>query len=472
MTDPTAPAPTIVWLRRDLRLDDHPALSAAAARGGAVIPVFILDPETEAQGAAHRWRLGEGLEVFATTLAARGSRLILRRGPALDVLRALVAETGAGAVHWSRLYDGAARARDAAVKTALKSDGVDAQSFNGALIHEPWEVRTKTGTFYKVYSPFARAARAMPARAPIDPPEVLRAPARWPGSDALADWALGTDMRAGAAVIAPHARVGEAAAAHRLGAFLETRADAYRDARDFLDRKACSGLSENLALGEISPRRIWAIASDGMRGGRGVEHFLSEVLWRESAYHLIFNTPRIETGNWREEWDAFAWRGDNADAERWRRGQTGVDVVDAAMRELYVTGTMHNRARMLVASYLTKHLMTHWQVGAAWFKHTLIDWDPAANAMGWQWAAGSGPDASPFFRIFNPETQAEKFDPQRRYRDHWLNGKGAAEFFCAAPKMWNLSGQVRRPMPMIDLKEGRTRALSVYQAMKSAAEAA
>ncbi|MFT7039236.1 MAG: deoxyribodipyrimidine photo-lyase, partial [Paracoccaceae bacterium] len=166
------------------------------------------------------------------------------------------------------------------------------------------------------------------------------------------------------------------------------------------------------------------------------------------------------------------WRGDNADAERWRRGQTGVDVVDAAMRELYVTGTMHNRARMLVASYLTKHLMTHWQVGAAWFKHTLIDWDPAANAMGWQWAAGSGPDASPFFRIFNPETQAEKFDPQRRYRDHWLNGKGAAEFFCAAPKMWNLSGQVRRPMPMIDLKEGRTRALSVYQAMKSAAEAA
>lgn len=466
------PDPTLVWLRRDLRLDDHPALSAAAERGGAVIPVFILDPQTEALGAAHRWRLAEGLRAFADALAARGSRLILRRGPALDCLRALARETGAGAVHWSRLYDGASRARDAEVKAALRDDGLVADSFIGALIHEPWEISTKTGGPYKVYSPFARAARARQAPAPIDPPETLRAPHDWPTSEALEAWDLGADMRAGGAVLAEHARVGEDAAAARLGDFLVHDADRYRDDRDRLDRDGCSGLSENLAFGEISPRRIWALASGDMLGGRGIDHFLSEILWREFAYHLIFNTPRLEAGNWREEWDAFPWRGDNDDAERWRRGLTGVDVIDAAMRELYATGTMHNRARMLVASYLTKHLMTHWQVGEAWFRDTLIDWDPAANAMGWQWAAGSGPDASPFFRIFNPETQSDKFDPDGRYRDHWLRGDGAAEFLRAAPRAWGMTADDPRPAPMIVLKDGRARALFAYHAMKSDADAA
>lgn len=472
MTEPAAPAPTLVWLRRDLRLDDHPALLAAAATGGAVIPVFILDPETEALGAAHRWRLGRAIEALSASLAARGSRLILRRGPALACLRALAAETDARAVHWSRLYDGAARTRDEAVKMALKADGLDARSFNGALIFEPWEIRTRIGGVYKVYSPFARAARAAPAPPPLDAPAMLRAPSRWPASDAAGDWALGADMRGGAAVLAGHAQVGEAAAARRLAEFLHDRVDAYRDGRDRLDRDACSGLSENLAFGEISPRRIWAQATDGFRGGGGIDHFLSEILWREFAYHLILNTPRLEIGNWRTDWDAFPWRGDCADAERWRRGLTGVDVIDAAMRELYATGTMHNRARMLVASYLTKHLMVHWQVGEAWFRDTLIDWDPAANAMGWQWAAGSGPDASPFFRIFNPETQAGKFDPDARYRDHWLRGRGAEEFLCAAPASWNMAATDPRPAAMIDLKAGRARALAAYQAMKSSADAA
>jgi deoxyribodipyrimidine photo-lyase len=479
LTDPTPSRATLVWLRRDLRLDDHPALAAAAASasafapgGGAVIPVFILDPQTEALGRAHRWRLDASLGDLSARLAAIGSRLVLRRGAALPVLRALIAETGAGAVTWSRLYDSAARARDETVKTALREDGIDARSYNGALIFEPWEIRTKTGGIYRVYSPFARAVRAQAIPAPIEAPAALPAPGAWPASETLGDWALGADMDRGGPVIARHARIGEAAATARLSEFLGARAGAYKDTRDRLDRDACSGLSPHLALGEISPRRIWAETCLRTGGEQGPEHFLSEVLWREFAYHLVFNTPRIETDNWREEWDAFAWRDDNPDAERWRRGLTGVDLVDAAMREMYVTGIMHNRARMLVASYLTKHLMTHWRVGEAWFRDTLVDWDPASNAMGWQWAAGSGPDASPFFRIFNPDTQAEKFDPDGAYRRHWLKGAGATAFLAAAPRSWGMAAGDRRPAPVITLKDGRERALAQYQAMKSDGAAA
>ena len=466
-------APTLLWLRRDLRLDDHPALCAAQEAGGPVIPVFILDPETEALGAAHRWRLEQGLRVFAETLAARGSRLILRRGPALETLRALAAETGAKAVHWSRLHDAPARKRDEGVKAALKEDGLAARSFNGALIFEPWEVRTQAGGFYKVYSPFARAARALPVPAPLSPPARLPAPAAWPASDALEDLALSHDMRRGAPVLSAHARIGEAAARDRLDAFLETAATAYREDRNRLDLEGCSGLSPFLALGEISPRRIWAIAAARGPAGKGTEHFLSEVLWREFAYHLLHHTPQIQHGAWRPEWETFPWRGDSAQAEAWRRGLTGIDMVDAAMRELFATGVMHNRARMLVASYLTKHMMTHWQVGEAWFADTLIDWDPASNAMGWQWTAGSGPDAAPFFRIFNPETQAEKFDPDGRYRRHWLQGKGAEAFAAAIPLRWTAGGPLKRPAaPIAGLKEGRERALAAYAQMKAAAEAA
>jgi deoxyribodipyrimidine photo-lyase len=470
LPDPAYPAATLVWLRRDLRLDDHPALAAAIARGGAVIPVFVLDPETEALGAAHRWRLAASLADLAGRLAAMGSRLILRRGPALPVLRSLIADTGADAAVWSRLYDGAARARDGAVKAALRADGIEARSYNGALIHEPWEVTTQAGGFFKVYSPFARAARARPAPAPIDAPQAIPAPAAWPASDRLADWALGADMNRGGAVLAHATPVGEAAAVERLSAFLDHHAARYRDDRDRLDLTACSGLSAHLAMGEISPRRVWHAAAarvEMLDDARGPEHFLSELLWREFAYHLLFNTPRIEHANWREDWDAFPWRADGPEAERWRRGLTGVDIIDAAMREMYATGLMHNRARMLVASYLTKHLMTHWQVGEAWFRDTLIDWDPAANAMGWQWAAGSGPDASPFFRVFNPETQAAKFDAAHVYRRHWLAGEGARDFLAAAPRSWAMTARDRRPDPAIDLAAGRSRALASYQAMKS-----
>lgn len=463
-------SPLLLWFRRDLRLSDLPMLDAAVAAGRPVLPVFILDPETEAMGAAPKWRLGLGLEVFGRTLEAAGSRLILRRGPALAVLERLIAETGAAGAMWTRSYEPAAIARDAAVKAALKARGLVAESHPGATLAEPWEVKTGEGGFYRVYTPFWKALSARGVSAPA-PSVRLPAPEAWPESDRLADWRLGAAMRRGADVVASHAVVGEAAAQARFAAFLDRRIDRYKEDRDRLDLDATSGLSENLAWGEIGPRAIWHAALEAERAGaRGAEHFRKELAWRDFAWHLMYHTPEIATANWRSDWDRFPWAGDSAAAERWRRGMTGEPVIDAAMRQMYVTGTMHNRARMIVASYLTKHLLTHWKIGLDWFADCLIDWDPASNAMGWQWVAGSGPDAAPYFRIFNPESQAEKFDPDGRYRARWLpEGKrtpatGALDYFRAVPRSWALDPSAPPPRPLVDLAEGRARALAAYGA--------
>jgi deoxyribodipyrimidine photo-lyase len=466
--------PLILWFRRDLRLDDHPMLSAALALGRPLLPVFILDPETEAQGAAARWRLGLGVAEFARTLEHLGSRLTLRRGPALQVLEGLIAETGASGVHWSRLYDPVAKGRDSAVKAALRARGVVAESHPGHLLHEPWTVETGQGGFYRVYTPFWRAVRDRPVPAVDAPPARLPAPAHWPATDRLADWSMGAAMNRGAAIVAPYQAVGAAAARDRLDRFIDGPVQDYREARDLPDRQATSRLSQNLTYGEIGPRRVWHAGWQAMQQGKaGAEHFLKELVWREFAYHLLYHTPHIASRNWREEFDSFPWRGDNPDAERWRRGMTGEPFVDAAMREMYVTGTMHNRARMIAASYLTKHLLTDWRVGAAWFADCLTDWDPASNAMGWQWAAGSGPDAAPYFRIFNPATQAEKFDPDAAYRRRFIAelsrtpGPEALSYFDAVPRAWGLDAKQPYPAPVISLAEGRARALSGYGARKS-----
>ncbi len=467
------PAPLIFWFRRDLRLSDHPGLVSALSAGQPVIPLFILDPETEALGAAPKWRLGEGLGVFVETLAAAGSKLILRRGPALDVLQAVLAETGAEAVHWSRLYDPASKARDTAVKASLRDHGIKAESHAGHVLFEPWTVETGSGGFYKVYTPFWKAVRGRDIAEPLAVPH-LAAPEAWPKTDTLDDWALGAAMRRGAAVVEKYAQVGTEAAEMRLDAFIENSVAAYDDHRDRLDMDGTSRLSQNLALGEISPRVCWFAGVRAMHEGKaGAETFLKEIVWRDFAYHLLHHTPHIVERNWRAEWDDFRWRGDGEAAERWRRGRTGEPVIDAAMREMYVTGTMHNRARMLVASYLTKHLLTDWKVGLRWFEECLIDWDPASNAMGWQWAAGSGPDASPYFRIFNPATQAEKFDPKGTYRKAWAAElseappETALEYYEAVPESWGLAATDAYPEPMVELKAGREAALAAYQNYKA-----
>ncbi len=459
-------APLIIWFRRDLRLDDHRALAAALGLGRPVIPLFILDPETESVGAAAKWRLGQAIAAFGARLAQAGSRLILRKGAAEQVLAAVLAEVGGAGVHWQRMYDPASVARDTAVKAALKAGGFLAESFAGALLCEPWQVETGQGGPYRVYSPYWRAIAGRDFGAAVAAPKSLAAPNHWPESATLADWNLGAAMRRGGDVVARHAGIGEAAALTRLHDFLAGPVGPYKEARDFVGQNATSNLSENLAWGEISPRRIWTDSERALHeGAAGAEHFRKELVWREFAYHLMHHTPHILTRSWRAEWDDFPWRGDCDDAELWRRGLTGEDFVDAAMREVYVTGRMHNRARMIVASYLTKHLMIDWRVGQAWFDQVLTDWDAASNAMGWQWVAGSGADAAPYFRVFNPETQAEKFDADRRYRRHWLTGAGAEAFRAAVPKSWAMTD--KRPKPIIELAKGRARALAAYGARKS-----
>jgi len=464
--------PVIYWTRRDFRLSDNPALVAACDSGAPVIAVFLCDEVVEGHGAAPKWRLGLGAEAFASALEAAGSRLIFRRGRALDCLKGLIAETGATAVHWNRLYDPKARARDEGVKSALKEAGIAAVSHAGHLIHEPWTVETGTGGFYKVYTPFWKAVRGREVAEPLAVPSIP-APADWPESEVIADWALGAAMDRGAAVVRPHCHVGEEAARGRLGAFIAHRIGAYAEDRDRLDVDGTSGLSENLTCGEISARVCWHAGARAMEEGKaGAETFLKELIWRDFAYHLVHHTPHITERNWREEWEAFPWNTDDQvqEVRDWKRGRTGMAIVDAAMREMYVTGRMHNRARMLVASYLTKHLMSHWKIGMDWFEDCLIDWDPASNAMGWQWSAGSGPDATPYFRVFNPETQAEKFDPHGRYRRAWvaeLSGRPpetALSFFDAIPVSWAMTpGDGYPSAPVVSASEGRKRALDAYE---------
>ena len=467
-------SPILLWFRRDLRLRDHPALAAAARTGRPVIAVFIHDTVVEGLGAAPKWRLGLGVAAFAAALEGIGARLVLRQGRALDVLRALIRETGAGAVWWTRQYDPDQTMRDREVKAALKDDGVDARSFPGHLLFEPWEVQTGQGRFYQVYTPFWKAVRGRDVAPRLPAPTALPAPTRWPASDDLDAWAMGWGMHRGADVVAPYLHVGEAAAQARLAEFMRARITAYAQDRDRLDLDAGSGLSENLTYGEISPLALWDAGRSALEQGKaGAETFLKEVVWREFAYHLIHHTPHITARSWREGWEAFPW-GDDGDAVlRWKQGRTGIEVVDAAMREMYVTGRMHNRARMLVGSYLTKHMLTHWRVGQDWFAECLVDWDPAANAMGWQWVAGSGPDAAPYFRIFNPDTQAAKFDPHQAYRRAWVAELSsdppptALQFFKACPRQWGLGPDLDYPAPLVDLAEGRNRALAAYGMKKT-----
>lgn len=468
-------APVLVWFRRDLRLADQPALRAAAETGRPVIPVFILDEIAEGYGAAFKWRHGLGVARLARELAARGSRLILRRGPAAGALLALARQSGAGTVLWSRAYDPDAVARDRTVKSALTEAGLEALSLPGHLLFEPWRVETGSGGPYRVFTPFWKAVRGRDVPAPVPAPRELRPPSSWPESENLDDWQMGAAMNRGAEVVAAHVRVGEAAARDRLDAFIDHGIARYGERRDMLAEAGTSGLSENLAHGEISIATCWHAGMAAREAGKaGAETWLKELCWREFAYHLAWHTPRLLRGNWREEWDAFAWATDPGGAEftAWTRARTGMAAVDAGLRQMYVTGTMHNRARMIVASYLTKHLMCHWRLGLKWFADCLVDWDPASNALGWQWVAGSGPDAAPFFRIFNPETQRKKFDPEGAYLRAWIaEGQAdppasARDYFRAVPRTWGLDPADTYPDPVVSAEGGRRRALEAYAARR------
>lgn len=459
--------PVIVWLRRDLRLVDNPALLAASQTGRPVIPVFVRDPIFEAQGAAPLWRFGCALRFFANALQQQGSRMILRSGRALDQLQALMRETGACALYWNRSYDPDGIARDTEIKAHFAARGVDVQSFAGNTLMEPWQVKTKTGGHFRVYSPFWRALSVMEIPRALPAPQRLSAPENWPHSEALTDWELERGMQRGAAVVEPHLMVGERAAHNRLDQFLTDQLTQYAEGRDFPARAVTSGLSEPLTYGEISARQIWHVTVQAVGRGAG-EKFLKELVWRDFAWHLTYHDPHILTQTWRQDWQAFPWNegADHPYFRAWTQGRTGVDLVDAGMRELYVTGTMHNRVRMVAASYLTKHLRMHWRLGQQWFADTLVDWDPASNAMGWQWVAGCGPDAAPYFRIFNPDTQQQKFDKSNAYCRRWLGAHSGFE--QAAPLSWQVAQKARPLTPVVSLPEGRAAALAALEQFKGA----
>lgn len=465
-------SPILLWFRRDLRLADHPAADAAAKSGRPVIPVFLCDEGVEALGAAPKLRIGMGVEALARDLVTMGSALILRRGKAAETLRALAAETGAGSVWWTRLHDPLSRWRDLDAQAALATANIETRTFPGHLLHEPEAVRTGAGGFFKVYGPFFRVVRAMDPGELLPRPARLPRPAAWPASDRLEDWRLGAAMHRGGPIVAAWQQPGEDCARDRLHRFMAERVGAYARARDLPSHDGSSRLSENLTTGEVSPRACWRAALDALDHGQdGAESFLRELAWRDFSHHLLWHSPEIATDHWRPEWRRFPWTQD-ADTplvQAWTRGRTGIRFVDAAMREMYVTGRMHNRARMVAASLLTKHMMTDWRVGLKWFEDCLTDWDPASNAVNWQWVAGSGPDASPFFRIFNPETQAKTYDRAGDYGRRWIaEGQAtppatALSWFDAVPRSWNLSLGDPYPAPVLDLALARGIALEAFR---------
>ncbi|MCV0333735.1 deoxyribodipyrimidine photo-lyase [Microbacterium sp.] len=440
-------SPSIVWFRDDLRLADNLALRAAIERGEAVIALYVLDEESpgiRALGGAARWWLHHSLASLDERLRERGGALVLRHGPAERIVREMVTEVGAGAVYWNRRYGGAERAIDSALKASLRAEGLEVTSFAGSLLHEPWTVTTGSGTHYSVFTPFWRACLALPApRAPLPEPRTVEGPQRTPATEALEDWSLLPTAPDWADGLRETWEPGEPAARRRLRHFLDEDLGHYDRARDEPASGATSRLSPHLRWGEISPFTVWheAVGVDGAGG------FLSELGWREFAWHTLYHSPDLASENLRPEFDAFPWPPlDPTHLDAWQHGETGVPLVDAGMRELWHTGYMHNRVRMVVASFLVKNLLIDWRRGEEWFWDTLVDADEASNPFNWQWVAGSGADAAPYFRVFNPELQAKKFDPQNLYISRWAADAPAE--------------------PIVDLGDTRKAALAAYDVVK------
>lgn len=421
---------TIVWFRHDLRLDDNPALLAAAARG-SVVPVFLWEPDEEAPwqpGAASRWWLHHSLLRLAERLEKIGCSLIIRRGPSLKALQKLAKETKATHVVWNRRYEPAVVKRDTVIKKALTADGLMVESFGGGLLYEPVHVATKQGKPYQVFTPFWRAlmARDEPAE-PVASPRKLK-PSAVKLLKTLAVDALGLlPTRDWAGTMEKTWSPGEVGAGKRLKSFLAKALDQYSDGRDRPDHTGTSSLSPHLHFGEISPRRVWHAVRE-VAGGKPAarltgspEVYLRELGWREFANHLLYHFPQTPEAPLRADYSRFPWVDDPVGLRAWQRGRTGYPIVDAGMRQLWATGWMHNRVRMIVASFLVKDLRISWLAGARWFWDTLVDADLAANTLGWQWAAGCGADAAPYFRIFNPTSQQQKFDPDEGYIDKWVD---------------------------------------------------
>jgi deoxyribodipyrimidine photo-lyase len=421
-----APAPSIVWLRRDLRTADNPALIEAAARG-PVVPLFIWAAQEEAPwqpGAASRVWLHRSLESLMAELAALGAPLVLRRGPSLQTLLEVAREARATCVFWNRCYEPALVARDTDIKRRLDEQGLHAESFNAALLHEPPRISNKQGKPFRVFTPFYRhcVAQGTPAP-PREAPPRLRAATAMVTSLPLSALGLRPALDWDSGILASWTP-GSSGADAELDGFADAAVLDYGSERDRPDRSGVSRLSPHLHHGELSPRQVWhRIATTWHASAASrerAEPFLRQLYWREFAHHLLYHFPDTPQEPLQAKFTAFPWRKPGPELDAWQRGETGYPLVDAGMRELWHTGWMHNRVRMNVSSFLVKHLLIHWREGARWFWDTLVDADLANNTMGWQWCAGSGADAAPYFRIFNPTLQGERYDPDGQYVRRWI----------------------------------------------------
>lgn len=462
----------IVWFRNDLRLADHPALTAALKAGSATaLYIQETDASLRPLGAAARWWLHHSLNSLAVDLARIGVPLEVRTGLAEQTIRSAVAEHGATAVFWNRRYSKAERDIDSAIKQALHADCVEAQSFAANVLCEPWEVTTLQGKPYSVFTPFSRAIRQRDIPAPLAKPSGHRGsePHTVDGDYTEPHWAE---------KFAPLWRIGETAAATALHDFFDAKVDGYAQGRDFPGRGATSRLSPHLRFGEISPRQIWSAATTAAHRHHPwqseIDKFLTELIWRDFNYHQLYHRDDIATEPMQPKYAGLRWRNAPADLRRWQQGQTGLPIVDAGMRELWATGYMQNRVRMLTASLLTKNLLLDWRLGERWFWDCLVDADIASNPANWQWVAGSGLDASPYFRIFNPVTQGERFDADGAYVRRWvpelskLPDQWLQQPFAAPAEVLEQAGVelgASYPEPIVDLHASRDRALAAVKAL-------
>ena len=478
----------IVWFRRDLRLTDNPALAAACERAQHVVALFVHAPDEEGEwrhGGASRWWLHHSLARLDASLRARGGALVLRSGKTLQALLSVAQETGARQVFWNRIYDPGLVARDTGIKAALNDSGFGCESFNAALLHEPWEVRTGAGEPYRVFTPFWRscAARLDALPHPLPPPASIPAPATAPSSQALEELDLlpSIDWDSGLrAAWTP----GENAALDRIDAFAAGAVADYPEGRNRPDQVDTSRLSPHLHFGEIGPRQCVAALRNALverPGAQGAaEGFVRQLGWREFAHHLLHHYPHTATAPLDARFERFPWQPNAVWLEAWQRGRTGYPIVDAGMRELWTTGWMHNRVRMIVASLLTKNLRQHWLEGARWFWDTLVDADLPNNTLGWQWTAGCGADAAPYFRIFNPLLQTERYDPGRAYVRRWVPELAALpDTYIHRP--WEAPAAVlgaagvelgrTYPGPIVDFRASRQAALDGYARVREPARA-